>query len=61
MVIVLKEFFHQRDELGITVWHTMGNNMENNFPNFCIFLIVSGVVSYAMAFCQLTMVDNSEG
>ena len=61
LVMVLKEYYHQTEELGITVWHTMGNNMENTFPNFCIFLIGSGAVSYAMAFCQLTMVDNSEG
>ena len=61
LVIVLREYYHQREELGITVWHTMGNNMENNFPNFCIFLIGSGVVSYIMAFCQLMIVDNSEG
>ena len=58
LVIVLKEHFNQRAELGITVWHIMGNNMENIFPSFCIFLIVSGVVSYAIAFFQLTMADN---
>ena len=60
MVIVLREYFHQREELGITVWHTIGNNVENTFPNFCIFLIGSGTVSYVMAFCQLTLVDNQE-
>ena len=58
LMIVLKEYFHQKDELGITVGHIMGNNMENNFPNFCIFLIVSGAVSYVMAFCQLTLMDS---
>ena len=61
MVIVLREFFLQREKLSITVWNIMGNNMENTFPNFCIFLMGSGAVSYAMAFCQLTMVDNEEG
>ena len=57
----MKEYYHQKEGLGITVWDTMGNNMENSFPKFCVFLIWSGAVSYAMAFCQLTMVDNSDG
>ena len=59
--MVLKDYYHQKEELDITVWQTMGNNMDNIFPNFCICLIGSGAVSYIMAFCQLTMVDNSDG
>ena len=58
LVMVVSDYNHQREELGITVWHIIGNNMEDTFPNFCIFLIGSGVVSYAMAFFQLTLADN---
>ena len=34
---------------------TMGHTMENTFPNFCLFLICTGVVSYSMSIYQLLL------
>ena len=53
--MVMSEIHQQREEIGVTLWHTIGKTetMEDTFPNFCIFLIGSGVLSYIMAICQL--------
>ena len=34
---------------------TLGHTMEHTFPNFCLFLICTGVVSYSMSIYQLVL------
>ena len=53
--MVMITIHQQRDEIGVTLWHTIGTpeTMEDAFPNFCLFLIGIGVLSYIMAICQL--------
>ena len=53
--MVMSAIHQQREELGVTLWHTIGKTetMEDTFPNFCLFLIGSGVLSYIMAITQL--------